>query len=466
MSDDDIYYEQNITSLKRPPHSIEAEQTILGAIMIDPSAWERVADIVCEADFYRPEHRRIYASMVNLTEKYSPIDLTTLSECLSVAGNLENIGGASYLAQLATETPSIVNARAYAKVVREKSLYRLLISATSTIADKAFNPDGLSVDDVLAEAKRNIMRIAEDRPGAGGLVPVKPFLSEAVDNLDKISSLNINSDPNEQIITGITTGFNDLNELTSGFQKTDLIIVAARPSMGKTTFAMNLVENVILSEPDLPVLVFSMQMPASQLIIRLLSSNGRIDQKRLRTGRLIDEDLTKLSTTVRTLADTQLYIDDTPSLTPSEVRLRSRKILQDRGQIGMIMIDYIQIMTAQGIKEGRPAEISEISRSLKGIAKEFNCPVIALSQLNRNLDKRPNKRPKTSDLLGSGAIEQDADVIMFIYRDDVYNEDSEHKGIAEIIIGKQRNGPIDTIRLAFEGQYSRFSDLPEINSRY
>lgn len=466
MSDDNNFYPENIISLKVPPHSIEAEQSILGAIMIDPSAWERVADIVCESDFFRPEHRRIYACMSDLIDNQSPIDLITLSESLSENGHLEKIGGAAYLAEIATDTPSIGNARAYAKVVREKSVYRSLISATNIIADKAFNPEGSSVDDVLADAERQIMRIAEDRPGVGGLVPVKPLLADTIENLEKLFALNINADPNIQIITGITTGFKDLNALTSGFQKSDLIIVAARPSMGKTTFAMNLVENVMLSESNLPVLVFSMEMPASQLIIRMLSSHGRIDQKRLRTGCLIDEDWTKLSTTVRTLLDRQLYIDDTPSLTPSEVRLRSRKILRDKGQIGMIMIDYIQLMRVQGIKEGRTAEISEISRSLKSIAKEFDCPVVALSQLNRNLEQRPNKRPINSDLRESGAIEQDADVIMFIYRDEVYNDDSEHKGIAEIIIGKQRNGPIDTIKLAFEGQYSRFSDLPEINSRY
>ncbi|MBD2857957.1 replicative DNA helicase [Spongiibacter sp. KMU-158] len=443
--------ESEFAQLKLPPHSLEAEQSVLGGLMIAPEAWDSVADAVGEGDFFRPEHRHIFACMARLIEAQQPIDVVTLAESLARNGKLEDIGGPAYLAEIAGNTPSIANIRAYAEVVRERAIFRALISAANTIADKSFNPEGRSSDEVLDEAERCIMQIAEERPKTGGLEPVGPLLKQAVNKIDEL--FNSTDD-----ITGLTTGFQALDEMTSGLQKSDLVIVAARPSMGKTTFAMNLVENALLAK-NLPTLVFSMEMPASQLMIRMLSSVGKIDQTRMRTGQLESEDWGKLSGAVERLKDKLLFIDDTPALTPTEVRSRARKVMREHGQIGMIMLDYLQLMRVAGNSEGRTAEISEISRSLKGIAKEFECPVVALSQLNRALEQRPNKRPVNSDLRESGAIEQDADVIMFIYRDEVYNEETEHKGVAEIIIGKQRNGPIGTARLAFIGKHTRFENL-------
>ncbi len=424
---------------------------MLGGLMIAGEAWDSVADAVNEGDFFRPAHRHIYACMARLVEQHQPIDVVTLAETLARAGKLDEVGGAAYLAEIAGNTPSVANIRAYAEAVRERAIFRALISAANHIADNSFNPEGRSSDEVLDEAERRIMQIAEERPKTGGLAPINPLLKQAVDKIDELFN-------STEAITGLTTGFTELDEMTSGLQRSDLIIVAARPSMGKTTFAMNLVENALLSS-ELPMLVFSMEMPASQLMIRMLSSVGKIDQTRMRTGRLEEEDWPKLSAAVSKLKDRPLFIDDTPALTPTEVRSRARKVLREHGSIGMIMLDYLQLMQVAGSSEGRTAEISEISRSLKGIAKEFDCPVVALSQLNRALEQRPNKRPVNSDLRESGAIEQDADVIMFIYRDEVYNEESEHKGVAEIIIGKQRNGPIGTTRLAFVGKHTRFENL-------
>ena len=425
----DFAEEREFAQLKLPPHSVEAEQSVLGGLMIANEAWDSVADAVGEGDFFRPEHRKIFAQMARLVQLQQPIDVVTLAEALAKTGELESVGGAAYLADIASNTPSVANIRAYAQAVRERATFRALISAANVIADSSFNPEGRNSDEILDEAERAIMQISEERPKTGGLTPINPLLKQAVDKIDEL----FNSD---DAITGLTTGFEKLDEMTSGLQKSDLIIVAARPSMGKTTFAMNLVENALLSS-ELPMLVFSMEMPANQLMMRMLSSVGRIDQTRMRTGRLEDEDWPKLSAAVTKLKDKALFIDDTPALTPTEVRSRARKIVREHGGIGMIMLDYLQLMKVAGTSsEGRTAEISEISRSLKGIAKEFECPVVALSQLNRALEQRPNKRPINSDLRESGAIEQDADVIMFIYRDEVYNEESADKGMAEIIIGK------------------------------
>ena len=442
----------DFAKLKLPPHSLEAEQSVLGGLMIAGEAWDSVADMVGEGDFFRPEHRLIYACMSRLVEQEQPIDVVTLAETLARNGQLKEVGGTAYLAEIATGTPSVANIRAYAQAVRERSIFRSLISAANSIADTSFNPEGRSSDEVLDEAERRIMQIAEERPKAGGLEPINPLLKEAVDKIDELFN-------NDDAITGLSTGFEKLDEMTSGLQKSDLVIVAARPSMGKTTFAMNLVENVLLRYEQ-PVLVFSMEMPASQLMMRMLSSVGKIDQGRVRSGKLEEEDWPKLSAAVSKLKDRPLFIDDTAALTPTEVRSRARKVLREHGSIGMIMLDYLQLMQVAGKgSEGRTAEISEISRSLKGIAKEFDCPVVALSQLNRALEQRPNKRPVNSDLRESGAIEQDADVIMFIYRDEVYNEETQDKGVAEIIIGKQRNGPIGTARLSFIGKFTRFENL-------
>lgn len=438
--------------LRLPPHSLEAEQAVLGGLMIANERWDAISDLVTEGDFFRPEHKMIFAQMAVLVEEQQPVDVVTLGESLSKNDQLEKIGGMAYLAEIAGETPSVANIRAYAEVIRERSTQRSLIAATTAIADSCFSPEGRNANELLDEAERRIMQIAEDRPKMGGLEPINPLLKHTVDRIDEL----FNSD---LAITGLTTGFTDLDDATSGLQKSDLVIVAARPSMGKTTFAMNLVENAILDQ-DKPVLVFSMEMPADQIMMRMISSVGRIDQGKVRSGKLDEEDWPKLTTAVKRLKDRPLFIDDTPALTPTEVRSRARKVMREHGDLGMIMLDYLQLMQVAGGKsEGRTAEISEISRSLKGIAKEFQCPVVALSQLNRALEQRPNKRPVNSDLRESGAIEQDADVIMFIYRDEVYNEETQDKGIAEIIIGKQRNGPIGTTKLAFHGKYTRFDNL-------
>jgi replicative DNA helicase len=441
----------DIAQLKVPPHSLEAEQSVLGGLMIANDAWDRVADVLGDADFYRPEHRLIFRRMGQLVEAGQPIDIVTLADALNHAEELARAGGFNYLAEIARSTPSAANIRAYATAVRERSSLRALINAAQAIADSGFHPEGRNSAELLDEAERRITQITEDRPKAGGPEAVNPILKRAVDRID----LLFNSD---STITGLSTGFTELDDRTSGLQKGDLIIVAARPSMGKTAFSMNLVEYAALND-NRPVIVFSMEMPAEQLLFRLLSAVGRIDQTRVRSGKLEDEDWPKLSAAVSKLKDRPLFIDDTPALTPIEVRARTRRIVREHGQPSLIMIDYLQLMQVSGSGEGRTAEISEISRSLKALAKEFECPLVALSQLNRGVEQRPNKRPVNSDLRESGAIEQDADLIMFIYRDEVYNEESPDKGVAEIIIGKQRNGPIGTARLAFIGKFVRFDNL-------
>ncbi|MGB2516683.1 MAG: replicative DNA helicase, partial [Pseudomonadales bacterium] len=363
-----------------------------------------------------------------------------------------------YLGELAKNTPSASNITSYANIVRERAILRQLISVANDIADSAFHTAGRSSADVLDEAERKVFEIAEARPKEGGPLSVNPILKKAVERIDELFTAGDD-------LTGLTSSFTDLDAKTAGLQNSDLIIVAGRPSMGKTTFAMNIVENAAIIG-DAPILVFSLEMPAEQLMMRMLASLGRIDQTRVRTGKLEQDDWPKLTGAVNLLKDKPLYIDDTPGLSPTEMRTRARRIAREHGKIGLVMIDYLQLMQVKGFTEGRTAEISEISRSLKALAKELECPVVALSQLNRGLEQRPNKRPVNSDLRESGAIEQDADVIMFIYRDEVYNEDSPDKGKAEIIIGKQRNGPIGTVRVAFVGKYSRFEDLVHSYDEY
>ena len=441
-----------LARIKMQPHSLEAEQSVLGGLLLSADGWDSVAEEVAASDFYRPSHRAIFREIAQLAETAEPIDVITVADKLEARGELEGAGGLPYLAELAQNTPSASNIRAYAQVVRERASLRKLIEAAQNIADSGFNPEGRNSMELIDEAERLIMQIGEQGPKSGGPQDVNPLLKKALDRIDEL--FNSGGD-----ITGLTTGFQRLDQMTSGLQPSDLVIVAGRPSMGKTSFAMNLVENAVLAQ-DKPILVFSMEMPADQLIIRMLSSIGRIDQTRIRNGKLEQEDWPKLTTAVNKLRDVKLYIDDTPALTPTEVRSRVRKVVRENnGELGMVMIDYLQLMQVAGSSEGRTAEISEISRSLKAIAKEFEVPMVALSQLNRSLEQRPNKRPVNSDLRESGAIEQDADVIMFIYRDEVYNEDSPDKGVAEIIIGKQRNGPIGTCKLAFIGQFTRFENL-------
>ena len=441
----------DIARIKMQPHSIEAEQSVLGGLLLSADAWDAVSEAVVDSDFYRPDHRLIFRQIAKLAEASEPVDVITVADKLEARGELDAAGGLPYLAELAQSTPSASNIRAYAQVVRERASLRQLIEAAQEIAESGFNPEGRTSDELVDEAERRIMQISEQGPKAGGPQGVNPLLQAALGRIEEL--FNSGGD-----ITGLSTGFKDLDGMTSGLQPSDLVIVAGRPSMGKTSFAMNLVEHAILHQ-ERPILVFSMEMPADSLIIRMLSSVGRIDQTRIRNGKLEQEDWPKLSTAVSKLKDVPLYIDDTAALTPTEVRSRSRRVAREHGQLGMIMVDYLQLMQIAGSSEGRTAEISEISRSLKAIAKEFQCPVVALSQLNRSLENRPNKRPVNSDLRESGAIEQDADVIMFIYRDEVYNEESPDKGVAEIIIGKQRNGPIGICRLAFIGQFTRFENL-------
>jgi replicative DNA helicase len=443
--------DQEMTALRLPPQSLEAEQSVLGGLMLDNSAWDTVAEIVIEQDFYRHDHRLIFQAMCKLSDQSQPLDVITLSDALRKLNELETAGGMAYLGELANNTPSVSNIGAYAKIVRERSVLRQLITVANEIANDAFNTGGRDSDEILDDAERKVFQIAETRPKLSGPQGVNAILTKTIERIDELFH-------SDNAITGLSTGFQDLDKLTSGLQPSDLIIVAGRPSMGKTSFALNLAEHAVISG-DKPVLVFSMEMPADSLIMRMLSSLGRIDQTKIRSGQLDDDDWPRLTSAVTLLKDKLLFIDDTPSLSPTEVRSRARRIAREHGQIGMIMIDYLQLMQVKGKTENRVGEISEISRSLKSLAKELNVPVVALSQLNRGLEQRPNKRPIMSDLRESGAIEQDADVIAFIYRDEVYNEESTEKGIAEIIVGKQRNGPIGTRRLAFIGKYTKFEDL-------
>jgi replicative DNA helicase len=442
----------DVSSLKVPPHSIEAEQSLLGGLMLSNEAWDRVIDLVDDSDFYRNEHRLIFAAMTRLSADSHPLDVITLSESLHAAGELEPAGGLAYLGDLARNTPSAANVQAYAQIVRERATMRRLIAAAQEIAARSFNPEGRSGAALLEEAERRLMEIGESRARGGGPAPVTELLKGAIERIDELFNA-------KSAITGLSTGYVDLDRLTSGMQKGDLIIVAGRPSMGKTAFAMNLVERAVLHQ-ERPILVFSLEMPAEQLVIRMLSSIGRIDQQRLRNGQLLEEDWPRLTNAANALRNRPLFIDDTPALSPAELRSRARRLRREHGAPALIMVDYLQLMQVPGASEGRVNEVSEISRNLKAIAKEFSCPLVALSQLNRSLEQRPNKRPVMSDLRESGSIEQDADLIAFIYRDEVYHkEDSPDKGIAEIIIGKQRNGPIDTVKLAFVREFTRFENL-------
>lgn len=437
--------------LRIPPHSIEAEQSVLGSIMLDNQAWDRVVERLQERDFYRHDHRLIFRAMESLVRHNTPIDVLTLAEMLKNTNELEQTGGELYIFELASNTPSIANITAYADIVRERSILRQLIGATHEIANSAFHTEGRSSIEVLDEAERKVFAIAEQGSRGDGPLDIKNLLSKTVDRIDFLFN-------SKESITGLSTSYTDLDELTSGLQPADLVVVAGRPSMGKTTFAMNIAEHAALKSGK-AILVFSMEMPGESLTMRMLSSLGRIDQHRMRTGKIEDDDWARITSAVGMLSEAPLFIDDTPALTPAELRSRARRIAKEHGQLGLIVIDYLQLMQVHGHKENRTAEISEISRSLKALAKELQVPVIALSQLNRSLEQRSDKRPVMSDLRESGAIEQDADLIIFIYRDEVYNEDSRDKGTAEIIIAKQRNGPIGKVRLTFMGKYTRFENF-------
>ncbi len=437
--------------LRVPPHSLQAEQSVIGGLMLDNHCWDVVAELVSEEDFYRKDHRLIFGAIANLAKQDEPFDVVTISEVLEKTADLDTVGGLAYLGTLAKDTPSAANIKSYADIVRQRSVRRQLIHIGNEIADSGFDTAGGEISELLDVAETKVFQIAEQgAKGKNGFEPIKDILAKAV---TRITELHETGDS----ITGVSTGFKDLDEMTSGLQPADLIIVAGRPSMGKTSFAMNLAENVGI-QSGLPVAVFSMEMPADSLAMRMMSSLGRIDSHKVRTGQLEEDEWPRMQSSINLLAEAKLFIDDTAALSPVEVRARSRRLMKEHGQLGLIVLDYLQLMQSPSSSESRVAEISDISRSLKALAKELNVPVIALSQLNRNLEQRPNKRPVMSDLRESGSIEQDADVIVFIYRDEVYNEDSPEKGIAEIIIGKQRNGPIGTCRLTFLGQYTRFEN--------
>ncbi|MCK0153522.1 replicative DNA helicase [Alcanivorax sp. S6407] len=438
-------------NLKIPPNSVEAEQAILGGLLLNNSAWDDVAERVGARDFYRKAHRQIFEVIAQLVEEENPCDLVTVSQALGQLGQLEDIGGMTYLSELARNTPSAANITAYAEIVRERSILRQLINVSHDVADSAFNPEGRKSLEILDKAESAIFEIAEQQKKGSGPQDIKTVLKKTVDRIDELYK-------NKSAITGVTTGFDELDKMTGGLQPSDMVVIAGRPSMGKTTFAMNLCENVAIKAGK-PVLVFSMEMPADSIVMRMLASLGRINQTSVRSGNLEKDDWPRITSAIHMLSEQKFYIDDTPALSPLEMRARARRVAREcGGEIGCIMVDYLQLMQVPGV-DNRVNEISEISRSLKGIAKELNCPVLALSQLNRSLEQRPNKRPVMSDLRESGAIEQDADLITFLYRDEVYNKDTNEKGVAEVIIGKQRNGPIGTVRLAFQGQFSRFDDL-------
>ena len=442
-----------VAGLKVPPHSIEAEQSVLGGLMLDNERWDDVAERVVADDFYTRPHRHIFTEMARLQESGSPIDLITLAESLERQGQLDSVGGFAYLAELSKNTPSAANISAYADIVRERAVVREMISVANEIAEAGFDPQGRTSEDLLDLAESRVFKIAESRANKDeGPKNIADVLDATVARIEQLFQQPHDGD------TGVNTGYDDLNKKTAGLQPSDLIIVAARPSMGKTTFAMNLVENAAMLQ-DKPVLIFSLEMPSEQIMMRSLASLSRVDQTKIRTGQLDDEDWARISGTMGILLEKRnIYIDDSSGLTPTEVRSRARRIAREHGGIGLIMIDYLQLMRVPALSDNRTLEIAEISRSLKALAKELNVPVVALSQLNRSLEQRADKRPVNSDLRESGSIEQDADLIMFIYRDEVYHENSDLKGIAEIIIGKQRNGPIGTVRLTFNGQWSRFDN--------
>jgi replicative DNA helicase len=438
--------------LKVPPHSIEAERSVLGGVMLDEEAWDKVSGILSAEDFYRGDHRIIYRCMYELVERNKPLDIITISESLDEVNELQNVGGLAYISDLANSTPTASNIRAYADIVSERATVRKLISAAHEIADSGFNPQGRDSVTLIDQAESRVFKIGDERPNRGGPESIRPLLTKAVEKIDLLFQ-------SKGALTGISSGFRDIDEITSGLQDSDLIIVAGRPSMGKTSFMMNIAESAVISGSK-PVLIFSLEMPADSLIMRMLSSLGRIDQSKIRTGQLSDDDWPRLTSAVTLLNDKPLFVDDSAALSPNEIRSRARRVAREFGPLGMIVVDYLQLMQVPGANENRAGEISEISRSLKAIAKEFKCPLIAGSQLNRSLEQRPDKRPIMSDLRESGAIEQDADVIMAVYRDEVYHEDAE-KGLAEIIILKQRNGPIGRKKLAFVGQFTKFEDLAQ-----
>ena len=450
---DDYGQDRQVAQLRIPPHSVESESSVLGGLLLDNAAWDRVSDLLQENDFYRFEHRMVFAAIGALINLSRPADVITVFEQLSGQGRAEEIGGLAYLNALAQYVPSAGNIRRYAEIVRERAILRKLVSASDEISTNAFNPKGRPVASILDEAEQKIFNIGEE--GARTKQGFQAMDTLVVALLDRVTEMADN--PND--VTGVPTGFYDLDRLTAGFQAGDLIVLAARPSMGKTALAINIAEHVALNE-GLPVAVFSMEMGAAQLAVRIVGSIGRIDQSHLRTGKLTDEEWPRLTEAIEKLRTISLHIDETAGLTSSELRANARRLSRKCGKLGLIVVDYLQLMSGSSSDgENRATELGEISRGLKMLAKELQCPVMALSQLNRSVETRPDKRPMMSDLRESGAIEQDADIIMFIYRDDYYHKDSKDPGVAEIIIGKQRSGPTGSVRLTFLKPLTRFESL-------
>ena len=448
--------DEQLDVLKLPPHSIEAEQSVIGGLLLENEALDKVADILTAEDFYQFDHKTIFQHIAKLIERNRPADIVTVAESLESTAELTQIGGIAYLGSLAQNTPTAANIRRYAEIVRERAIMRKLVTVGSGIAESAYSPNGRDAQQLLDEAEAKIFQIAEGgKRSSEGFQDIKVLLPQVAERIDMLFSRDNPSD-----VTGIPTGFSDLDSMTSGFQGGDLVIVAGRPSMGKTAFSINIAENVAL-DTGLPVAIFSMEMASTQLAMRMIGSVGRLDQHRMRTGRLEDEDWEKLTTALGKLNEAPIFIDEGAALSSFDVRARSRRLHRQCGKLGLIVVDYLQLMAAPAGRQGenRATEISEISRSLKALAKELDVPVVALSQLNRSVEQRPDKRPVMSDLRESGAIEQDADLILFIYRDEVYNPDSTDKGTAEIIIAKQRNGPIGRVRLTFIGEHTRFENF-------
>ncbi|HRK40091.1 MAG TPA: replicative DNA helicase [Burkholderiaceae bacterium] len=450
----DYPLDPQVAQLRVPPHSIEAESSVLGGLLLDNSAWDRVSDLVKDADFYRHEHKLVFAAIAQLVNASKPADVITVFEQLQGQGKADDVGGLGYLNSLAQYVPSAANIRRYAEIVRERGILRKLLTASDEIATAAYAPQGRPVAKILDEAEQKIFHIGEEGSRMKqGFQSMDTLVVELLDRVQEMAD-------NPADITGVPTGFIDLDRMTAGLQAGDLIVLAARPSMGKTAFAVNIAEHVALNE-GLPVAVFSMEMGAAQLAVRVVGSIGRINQGHLRTGKLTDEEWPRLTEAIERLRTVSLHIDETPGLTPSELRANARRLARQCGKLGLIVVDYLQLMSGSSGSNGenRATELGEISRGLKMLAKELQCPVIALSQLNRSVEQRTDKRPMMSDLRESGAIEQDADIIMFIYRDEYYNKDSKEPGVAEIIIGKQRNGPTGTVKLAFLNQLTRFESL-------
>jgi len=447
--------DHDTATLRIPPHSIEAESSVLGGLLLENQAWDRVGDLLTGQDFYRYEHRLIFDAVARLVNANKPADVITVFEDLQSLAKAEECGGLQYLNALAQFVPSASNIRRYAEIVRERAILRRLVSTADEISTAAFNTQGRAVAEILDDAEQKIFRIGED--GARmkqGFQPMEALVVQLLDNVQARSE-------NPHDVTGLPTGFVDLDRMTSGLQAGDLIILAARPSMGKSSLAINIAEHVALHE-GLPVAVFSMEMGASQLAVRIVGSIGRIDQNHLRTGRLTDDEWPRLTEAIEKLRSVSLHIDETPGLTVSELRANARRLArQCGGKLGLVVVDYLQLMSvSSGMSdENRATAVGEISRGLKMLAKELQCPVIALSQLSRGVESRADKRPMMSDLRESGAIEQDSDVILFIYRDDYYNKDSKEPGVAEIIISKQRNGPTGIVKLTFLKPLTKFDNL-------